>query len=605
MPHSSHVIQFLAVSTPDELAVYLGYPSYKELTSIIYPKPFYRTFVLRKKNGSFRGISAPALKIKIIQLRLASAITQLDKSRDSVHGFRECRSVLTNAKPHAFGKKGFVLNLDLQDFFGSISFFRIRGLFQSDPFNFPWSISTILAHITCYNGVLPQGAPTSPILSNFICRGLDGKLQELAMLCRATYTRYADDISFSFSRRTRSQLPERIVAALGSSSVIGAELAQIISTQGFSINFSKVRLLHYGQRMEVTGLTVNQVPNVRRKYVDEIRGMLHAWKKYGLPAANAIFAARPRKRQRKDETIPNLEDYLRGKLSYLKMVKGEADRVYVKLGRMYNDLVRATPSCKAAELLIAATVIDDSEIDFAVYVVHCIDQMNMQESEGTAFFLHPYGIVTCEHVVRFPAERVTEEDKKLPNGYFGFTAGQIFLEDQSGRKICEAKVSQVNEHADIAILTPSSDPVKKLLSLTPARIPGKKGEVVTLLGFPDHTSGKGLSATRGHITNLYPRSGVQLFDINEQIQKGNSGGPVINGQLEVIGIAMEGQRDMKKSNAVVSIEMIPNLLASNSFEQPSTQFIADISPPPKEPLSSRSESRIKKFIAFLKAWLLI
>lgn len=337
--------QFLAISTPEELAIFLGYSKYDELALLIYPQPFYRTFLLKKKNGSHRLISAPALKLKRIQERLASAIRGLDKSRDSVHGFRQKRSVLTNAKPHAFGKKGFVFNVDLKDFFGSISFYRIRGLFQSEPFKFPWSVSSILAHITCYRGCLPQGAPTSPILSNFICRGMDGKLQELAMQSRATYTRYADDLTFSFSRRKHSQLPERIVKGQGSAWVTGSDLDEIILTNGFFVNASKVRLLHYGQRMEVTGLTVNEVPNVRRKYVDEIRGMLNAWKKHGLVQAQIVLDARPVKRTRVSKTPLKFEEYLRGKLSYLKMVKGEADPVYVKLGRMYNELVSATPSC--------------------------------------------------------------------------------------------------------------------------------------------------------------------------------------------------------------------------------------------------------------------
>src|SRR5690606_12917628 len=143
-------------------------------------------------------------------------------------------------------------------------------------------VATILAQICCHNGILPQGAPTSPIISNMICVRLDAKLQQLAKEHQCTYSRYADDITFSTNR---SSFPSALAYLSDIGQIeIGNELSIIIEENGFQINPKKTRLQSKHQRQEVTGLTVNRYPNVQRRYIKQIRGILHAWKKYGLDA---------------------------------------------------------------------------------------------------------------------------------------------------------------------------------------------------------------------------------------------------------------------------------------------------------------------------------
>ena len=112
-----------------------------------------------------------------------------------VHGFVKNKSVLSNAKQHL--KKKYILNLDLKNFYGSINFGRVRGLFMSKPFNMGDRAATIIAQICCDNDSLPQGACTSPIISNFIMSRLDKELIQFAKNTHTTYTRYADDMLIS------------------------------------------------------------------------------------------------------------------------------------------------------------------------------------------------------------------------------------------------------------------------------------------------------------------------------------------------------------------------------------------------------------------------
>src|SRR5690606_10191540 len=137
-----------------------------------------RFFQIEKKSGGKRQICAPREPLKSIQLRLKHALINIYKNKSCVHGFIQQRSIVTNARQHI--SKCLLVNIDLEDFFSSINFGRLRGLFLSDPFNFNSDVATILAHICCCNGILPQGCPTSPILSNFICRKLDNALLKLA-----------------------------------------------------------------------------------------------------------------------------------------------------------------------------------------------------------------------------------------------------------------------------------------------------------------------------------------------------------------------------------------------------------------------------------------
>lgn len=275
---------FSKISTLDDLANRLAGISYSLLAKLIYPTPKYKSFHLAKKSGGVRIINAPRKKIKIIQWKTLELLQEHYQSvKSPVHGFVKNKSIVTNAQQHL--EKSFIFNIDLEDFFPSIHFGRIQGIFLKKPFEFSYEIASVLAHICSKDKILPQGAPTSPIISNLICRRLDSDLQELARKYRATYTRYCDDITFSFSVSRLSDLPKQIIDLSASQTNPGKELLAIIDKHSFKVNLGKVRLEGRSRRMQVTGLTVNEQPNVPRTFVHEIRGMIHAWKRYGLEKA--------------------------------------------------------------------------------------------------------------------------------------------------------------------------------------------------------------------------------------------------------------------------------------------------------------------------------
>jgi RNA-directed DNA polymerase len=241
------------------------------------------------------------------------------------HGFVADRSIVSNAFAHT--RKRHVLNVDLEDFFPSINFGRVRGLFKK--IGVPITAATILAQICCHEGGLPQGAPTSPILSNMVCARLDSKLMQLARTFHCTYTRYVDDITFS--RQNGAFPPEIGRTDESGNAIVGAELRAIIESNGFRINSDKVWLFKNKHRQTVTGLTVNAKVNVPHRFVRQVRAMIHAWAKYGLEAAGIEHATRFYRRKGKKGEIPPFDCIIRGKLEFIKMVKGIRDPVYRKL----------------------------------------------------------------------------------------------------------------------------------------------------------------------------------------------------------------------------------------------------------------------------------
>jgi len=178
---------FMSLKEPRDVANLLEV-EYSRLIYHIHKYPEskkYTTFTISKRNGEVREIRSPISPIKILQKKLNVILQHVYTPKPSVYSFIPNRSILDNAKQH-LGRK-YVFNLDLKDFFPSIHFGRVRGMFIGKPYNLPPSVATILAQICCWEGVLPQGAPTSPIISNMICARMDSELQKLARECRCTY----------------------------------------------------------------------------------------------------------------------------------------------------------------------------------------------------------------------------------------------------------------------------------------------------------------------------------------------------------------------------------------------------------------------------------
>lgn len=239
-------------------------------------------------------------------------------------------------------RREWVLNLDLKNFFPSITFPRVIGLFKKKPYEIPSPAATVLAQICCFEDKLPQGAPTSPIVSNMICAKLDNELYRLARKYKCRYTRYADDISFS---TYNYDFPSALAKINSSGQVeLGDELTCIIHENWFEVNPDKVRLRRRNLRQEVTGLTVNDFadsgrPNVRRQYVRQIRAMLHAWERNGLEDAEIEYFKRHDKKHRAPfKDPPSLEQVIGGKIGFLGMVIGKDNSVYLRYHRQFKRL---------------------------------------------------------------------------------------------------------------------------------------------------------------------------------------------------------------------------------------------------------------------------
>ena len=306
----------------------------------------YTTFYIGKKKGGERKIDTPTTNVKILQQKLNQVLQAVYSTKPSVHGFAKGKNVKSNGEQHV--KKTWVLNVDLEDFFPSINFGRVRGMFMGKPYSLPQNVSTVLAHLCCFKGYLPQGAPTSPVVSNMICAQMDSHLQQLAKVNRATYTRYADDITFS---NTNRRFPPDLAFIDRLNQVHpGERLLQVITQNGFSINAEKIWLRGRNNRQVVTGVTVNDFPNLPRKYTNQIRATLHAWEKHGLALAQEEWENKYNKKHRANWLpIPKFEKVLKGKIEYLGMIRGLDSLTYLKfidqLGQLDPNLTngRGTP----------------------------------------------------------------------------------------------------------------------------------------------------------------------------------------------------------------------------------------------------------------------
>jgi RNA-directed DNA polymerase len=525
------VEKFSSLKTPRHVSAllevdysYLVYLLYK--TSLISK---YRTFLIDKRAGGFRNINSPNKSLKILQQKLNHILQLVYKPKPSVHGFTLERNIVTNSKSHT--KKCFVFNIDLKEFFPSVNFGRVRGMFMAKPYLLPPEAATVLAQICCHNNQLPQGAPTSPIISNMICAKLDSQLQDLAKNNRCVYTRYADDITFS---TTLKEFPAPIalvkIIELHLTAEAGDELRKIIQENGFDVNDSKVRIQMRTKRQEVTGLTVNSFPNVNRKYVRQIRAMLHAWEKYGLKRAQEEYN---QKYLKKPQHLGGVSvSYLRvveGKINFLRMVKGAKDLVYGKLANKFNSLAGR----QRRRYFQNAT----EEIFSALWVLEC----EKSGKQGTAFMLDKVGLVTCQHVL-------------------GETTHEFQHNNLSVKY--PVRVIAENKDIDLAILRIDARQYHTLRGTYESRL--EIADKVTLLGFPNYRKGDTPRMSEGAITGVRPVSGISRLLIDALIVTGNSGGPVLNKKKEVIGIAVTGgeisNAHLTENHGVIPVSALRHLI---------------------------------------------
>lgn len=305
------------------------------------PAKRYKNFTIPKKSGGVRKISSPRGSLKFMLTYLNVIFQAMYEPTDAAMGFVPGRSIADNAAKHV-GKK-YVFNTDLKDFFPSVRQARIWKILQIKPFSLNIELASVIAGLCCIQhpqkktdrkgkiiGVLPQGSPCSPILTNIVCRNLDRRLQGLAKRFNLIYTRYADDITFS-SDYNVFQVESEFMT----------EFTRIVIDEEFEINDKKTRLQKVGQRQEVTGLVVNNKVNIAREYYRDIRSLLYIWKRYGKEQAYAKFFSRyitSNTYKAGKNQMPSMQDVISGKLLYMKMVMGEDSSTYVNIKNKYLAL---------------------------------------------------------------------------------------------------------------------------------------------------------------------------------------------------------------------------------------------------------------------------
>lgn len=286
----------------------------------------YTSFQIPKKSGGARTLHAPIPLLRDAQSAVATALLSRFPLHDAAHGFVPGRSTVSNAAPHREAR--LLITLDLEDFFPSIGAKRVKKCLIALGF------SPQLAHLLTrlctasfapeQGAALPQGAPSSPALSNLVCRRLDGRLAALARSLGYTYTRYADDLTFSTPTEAGVLAQGRLVR----------QARRIIADERFRLQPSKTHIRRPSQRQEVTGLIVNsEVVHAPRELRHQLRAMLHTLERDGLLAAH--FGAR-----HGEEALRSIE----GMLSYFKMIdEAQAAPLLARFDRLRGVTREASP----------------------------------------------------------------------------------------------------------------------------------------------------------------------------------------------------------------------------------------------------------------------
>jgi RNA-directed DNA polymerase len=222
-----------------------------------FPQRNYREFTIRKKTGGERTILAPRVFLKTIQRYILGSILETRPLPSYVNGFVSGRSIVSNGRMHRAAP--YLLNVDIKDFFDSVHEGTVRNLFQD--FGFGEHVAKTLAGLCTYENRLPQGAPTSPYLANLAFGPTDQEVLQLCVENNLTYSRCADDLTFSGTQK----IPRSLIPML----------ALVLKRDGFNINSAKTRFGGPGQARYVTGLVVNEKVHPNRDLRRRLRAMFH------------------------------------------------------------------------------------------------------------------------------------------------------------------------------------------------------------------------------------------------------------------------------------------------------------------------------------------
>ena len=287
-------------------------------------KPPYNSFTIPKKEGGERLIETPTPELKRVLRTLNSFLQSVyffEKS-SAAYGFitgvandDDRRNVVTNARKH-LGKK-YLLNIDLKDFFHTIKREQVVFIFAEAPFQLRGELPDLLADLTTFHGRLPLGAPTSPTLSNFACRALDAELIAFAKDMLWTFTRYADDMSFS----SNQAFPAEKLNSVRS----------IIEKSGFAVNERKVQLFGPDDEKIVTGLLVGEQVTLAPDYLPKLKAEIEQ--------LQDIMRAQNEQGQLETKWVENLKKQVQGRLNFAGFVLRRNSPAYVELRDAYQQAI--------------------------------------------------------------------------------------------------------------------------------------------------------------------------------------------------------------------------------------------------------------------------
>ena len=513
-PFINHRLPTLPVelSSLPNLSSYLGLKE-KEYRYISANKlSQYQSVEIPKRGGGTRILSVPVARLKFLQTKINELLQGMYSVRNCVHGFVPKKSALTNAQEH-LGRRHLV-KVDLLDYFGQISLQRVKGVLRS--LGIPQAVSEVIAVLCILKDSLPQGAPTSPVLANMVTFRLDQELVQFSKKNRLRYSRYADDIVFSSYSRPRivhSNI-ETHYARLKLTD-IDEKLLAIFEQENFKLNEEKLYYCGKDARRTVTGYTINEAVNVPLKHVRRVRATLHNIRKNG-------YDAEQRKFSEKTLSTKSLQKSLRGQIEWIGATKGRSDGVFRRYAIEFNALfwekILVGPDMSRLESL-------------STWVLETIHpDPNEIGEQGTAFFLEGVGLVTAAHCV--------------PDGH----GIEVFSVDAFGTKHT-VTVREKHDHYDLAILD-HTVPEFDFIELKRAEREPNVGEETRIWGFPGYSPGHQVENRLGRVVSHPIRFGLSLLCVDQKINQGSSGGPLLNSAGEVVGVAHKGGPDEAQDLAV-------------------------------------------------------
>lgn len=518
---------FLEMKTREDVSCILGIND-RSLRYFLYkrrPENLYKTFEITKHNGSKRKISAPHKEWKTIQRKLADVLSCVYTPKVCAYGFVPGKGIVGNANQHT--KRSLVLNIDLKDFFSQIHFGRVRGMLMKAPYSLGAEAATTIAQIVCVNRVLPQGSPCSPILTNMICVPLDNSMMTLARSMGCVYTRYADDITFSTFKK---EFDPEIVYYDGDRLCVGSKLQHILDKHSFTVNPEKMKLQRHSAHQEVTGLTVNVFPNLRRNYIKNLRAMLHHCEKDGMYNTAKQYISKGFCSNTaiiemcsdpdKQVTVEGwFSAVLKGKIEYIRQVKGEKSLTYLSFAQKLNQV--------SGQNIFDISALNQLEAiaEKNTFILEYSDDDNW--NQGSGFYIPGVGLITSYHVVE--------------NGnFFKVYNFREYASKHSAVVGISLNVIAYDETIDYAVFNVSLPNEDEYTLKIGDSTKLKTGDPVTIIGYPNHNKGNTPYIQNCAITSQKLFLQAPFITVSGRIVHGASGGLVLNSNHDVVGIIKGG-----------------------------------------------------------------